>query len=80
MFLLFSFSGRAYPFRVSVYTDENEVITLIFFSFLGVTIQFFHLLQICNVAAETTCENEVNIATHPGGITGFALNYVQSAC
>lgn len=54
-----SVCSRAYPFRVSVYTDENEA---------------------CSAVTEPLCENEVNIATHPGGITGFALNYVQSAC
>ena len=80
MFLLFSFSGRAYPFRVSVYTDENEVITLIFVSFWEVSKQFSLLLQICSAAMEILCEIEVNIATHPGGIVGFALNYVQATC
>ena len=80
MFLLFFFSGRAYPFRVSVYTDENEVITLIFVSFWEVSKQFSLLLQICSAAMEIFCEIEVNIATHPGGIVGFALNYVQATC
>lgn len=54
-----SVCSRAYPFRVSVLTDENEQ---------------------CGAANENMCENEVAIATHPGGITGFALNYVQAAC
>ena len=53
------FSGRTYPFRVSVYTDENEV---------------------CTAAETITCEADLAIAGHPGGITGFAINYVQAAC
>ena len=56
------FSGRTYPFRVSVYTDENEV---------------------CTAADPSTCEADITIAGlpgHPGGITGFAINYVQAAC
>eukprot|EP00093_Oithona_nana_P001312 01312.XXX_3226_2112_1 [CDS] Oithona nana genome sequencing. len=54
-----SVCSRTYPFRVSVYTDENEV---------------------CTAADPSTCEADVTIAGHPGGITGFAINYVQAAC
>jgi len=54
-----SVCSRTYPFRVSVYTDENEI---------------------CTAANTITCEADIVIAGHPGGITGFAINYVQSAC